>query len=104
MFCLGFSFLRLWYALREDVSRNFYFKRDPCLGGNVCPARTRCATFVLSILSLAPSLSPPGEVPQVDRTRLQTFRTKHIAYENSTTQNVTPTTSNHCEKVLQIVW
>ena len=37
------------------------------------------ATFVLSILSLAPSLSPPREVPQVDRTRPQTFRATHVA-------------------------
>ena len=33
----------------------------------------RCATFVLNILSLAPSLSSPWEVPQVDCTRPQTF-------------------------------
>ena len=35
------------------------------------------ATFVLSILSLAPNLSSPRGVPQVDYTRLQTFRAKH---------------------------
>ena len=58
----------------------------------------RHATFVLSILSLAPGLSSPWEIPQVDRTRPQTsvqgtlYKPK---YENSTTQNVTPTTSNH---------
>jgi hypothetical protein len=45
--------------------------------GNVCLARARRATFVLRILSLAPRLSSPREVPQVDRTRLQTFRAKH---------------------------
>ena len=39
----------------------------------------RRATFVLSILSLAPDLSSPWEVPQVDRTRPQTFRAKHVA-------------------------
>ena len=39
------------------------------LRGNVCLAHARRATFVLSILSLAPSLSSPWEVPQVDRTR-----------------------------------
>ena len=38
-----------------------------------------CVTFVLCILSLAPSLSSPREVPQVDRTRPQTFRAKHVA-------------------------
>ena len=40
---------------------------------------TRRATFVLSILSLAPGLSSPWEVPQVDHTRLQTFRARHLA-------------------------
>ena len=39
----------------------------------------RRATFVLSILSLAQSLSPPREVSQIDRTRLQTFCAKHVA-------------------------
>ena len=43
------------------------------LGGNVCLADARRATFVLSILSLAPSLSPPREVPQVDHSRPQTL-------------------------------
>ena len=47
--------------------------------GNVCPARARCATFVLSILALAPRLSSPREVPQVDRTGPQTFPAKHVA-------------------------
>ena len=42
--------------------------------GNVCPARTRCTTSVLSILALAPSLSSPREVPQVDRNGLPTFK------------------------------
>ena len=46
---------------------------------NVCPARARRATFVLSILSLAPGLSSPWEVPQVDCTRLQTFLARHLA-------------------------
>ena len=36
--------------------------------GNVCPACARRATFVFSILALAPSLSSPAEVPLVDRT------------------------------------
>ena len=39
----------------------------------------RRATFVLSILSLAPGLSSPREIPQVDRTRPQTFRAKQLA-------------------------
>ena len=38
----------------------------------------RCATFVLNILSLAPSLSSPWEVPQVDCTRPQTFFARHL--------------------------
>ena len=38
----------------------------------------RRATFVLSILALAPSLSSPREAPQVDRSGPQTFRAKHM--------------------------
>ena len=49
-----------------------------CLPG-ACLARARRATFVLSILALAPSISPPGELPQIDPTGLQTFPPKHIA-------------------------
>ena len=33
------------------------------------PFRAQHATFVLSILSLAPTLSSPREVPQIERTR-----------------------------------
>ena len=62
-------------------------------GGGVRPAHARRATFVLSILALAPSLSSAREVPQVDRTR--PCKARCPKYENSTTQNVTPTTSNH---------
>ena len=43
------------------------------------PAHARRATFVSSILSLAPNLSTPWEVPQVDSTRPQTSRAKHLA-------------------------
>ena len=80
----------------------------------------RRATFVLGILSPAPSLSSPREVRQVDHTSPSLQGTSHKPkYENSTTQNVTPTTSNHIvinwvqrmgqilrhsKKVLQIVW
>ena len=39
----------------------------------------RRATIVVSILSLAPSLSSPREVPQVDRTGPQTFPAKQVA-------------------------
>ena len=48
-----------------------------CLAG-ARPAHARRATFVLSILSLAPSSSSPREVPQVDRTRPQTFPAPHL--------------------------
>ena len=40
-----------------------------------CPSRY----FFIKYLSLAPNLSPPREVPQVDRTRTQTFCAKHLA-------------------------
>ena len=46
--------------------------RGECLPG-ARPAHARRATFVLSSLFL------PTEVPQVDCTRLQTFRAKHAA-------------------------
>ena len=49
------------------------------LWGNVCPAHARRATFVLRILSLAPGLSSPWEISQVDRTRPQTFSARHVA-------------------------
>ena len=42
------------------------------------PAHARHAPFVLSILSLAPSLSSPWEVPQVDHTRPQTFSARPL--------------------------
>ena len=49
-----------------------------CLPG-ARPAHARHATSVSSILSLAPRLSSPWEVPQVDHTRPQTFSAKHVA-------------------------
>ena len=70
--------------------------------GNVWPVRAPrmpgALPLCLSILSLAPSLSSPREVPQVDRTRPQPSLQGTLykpKYEDSTTQNVTPTTSNH---------
>ena len=48
-----------------------------CLPG-VCPAHAQRATFDFSILALAPNLSSPKEVPQVDRTGPQTFPAKHV--------------------------
>ena len=51
-----------------------------CLPG-AHPAHARRATFLcVKYPTLAPSLSPPREVPQVDRTTPQTFRAKHVAY------------------------
>ena len=43
-----------------------------------CPAHARRTTFVLSILGLAPNISSPREVPQVDRTGPQTCPAKHV--------------------------
>ena len=59
-----------------------------------CPACYLCIKYP----TLAPNLSSPREVPQVDRTGPQPSvqSTLHKPkYENSTTQNVSPTTSNH---------
>ena len=47
--------------------------------GSVCPARTRRATFLLTIPTSAPDLPSHGEAPQVDHIALHTFPTKHIA-------------------------
>ena len=47
--------------------------------GNVCPARARCATFLLTIPTSAPDLPSHGEAPQVDHVALHTFPTKHVA-------------------------
>ena len=49
------------------------------LGGNVCPARTRRATFLLTIPTSAPHLPSNEEAPQVDHVALHTFPTKHVA-------------------------
>ena len=70
------------YALRGGCHKGsvaFHWAPE----GNVCPAHAPAhaprATFVLSILSPAPSLSSPREVPQIDRTRPQTFSARHLA-------------------------
>ena len=47
--------------------------------GNVCPARARRATFLLTIPTSAPDLPSHGEAPQVDHIALHTFPTKHVA-------------------------
>ena len=72
----GIGLLRHARATRLAMHSNMPTKGE-CLPG-ACPAHARRATFVLSILSLAPSLSPPQEVPQVDRTRPQTFPARHV--------------------------
>ena len=43
--------------------------------GNVCPARARRATFLLTIPTSAPDLPSHGEAPQVDHIALHTFPT-----------------------------
>ena len=48
-------------------------------GGDVCPARARRATFLLTIPTSAPDLPSHGEAPQVDHVALHTFPTKHVA-------------------------
>ena len=62
------------------------------LWGNVCPARARRATFLLTIPTLAPDLLSHGEAPQVDHVGLHTFPTKQLHNKaiavNSTTPNV----------------
>ena len=50
--------------------------------GNVCLARARRATFLLTIPTSAPDLSSHGEAPQVDHIALHTFPTKHVAKES----------------------
>ena len=74
-------------------------------------AHAQRATFVLSILSLAPSLSPPRDAPQVDCTRPQTFHAKHVATTSNHTLAIIINwvqrmgqMLRHYEKVLQIVW
>ena len=47
--------------------------------GNVCPARSQRATFLLTIPTSALDLSSHGEAPQVDHVALHTFPTKHVA-------------------------
>ena len=67
-----------WSRLEVQGDNVRYWTLGECLPG-ARPAHAQRATFVLSILSLAPSLFSPREVPQVDRTRPQTFRAKHVA-------------------------
>ena len=49
------------------------------LRGNVCPARARRATFLLTIPTSAPDLPSHGEAPQVDHVALHNFPTNHVA-------------------------
>ena len=48
-------------------------------GGNVCLARARRTTFLLTIPTSTPDLPSHGEAPQVDHVALHTFPTKHVA-------------------------
>ena len=50
-----------------------------CLWGNVCPARARRTTFLLTTPTSAPDLPSHGKAPQVDHVALHTSPTKHIA-------------------------
>ena len=61
---------------RKQLSHKTFPHR---LGGNVCPARARRATFLLTIRTSAPGLPSHGEAPQVDHIALHTFPTKHVA-------------------------
>ena len=58
-------------------SRTAPNSKGECLPGARL-AHARHTTFLLSILSLAPSLSSPWEVPQVARTTPQTFPARHL--------------------------
>ena len=55
----------------------YHARHGPTLWGNVCPARTRRATFLLTIPTSAPDLPSHGEAPQVDHVALHTFPTKY---------------------------
>ena len=69
-------------AVRQGEERGLPVSFDLAklqLLGNVCPARARRATFVLTIPTSAPDLPSHGEAPQVDHIALHTFPTKHVA-------------------------
>ena len=81
---IGGNGLGAWYCDRAHGKHT-----EPPHGasawGNVCLARTRRATFVISILSLAPSISSPREVPQqtaLDRTPSLQSTLHKPKYEN----------------------
>ena len=61
------------------------------LGGNACPARARCATFLLTIPTSAPDLPSHGEAPQVDHVALHTFPTKQLHNKAIYVNSATPT-------------
>ena len=52
------------------------------LRGNVCPARARRATFLLTIPTSALDLPSHGEAPQVDHVGLHTFPTNELSARN----------------------
>ena len=74
---------RNWHTVMQSPSQLGYPLPKTVRGGMFArtrPVHAQRATFVSSILSLAPSLSSPRGVPQVDRTRPQTFPARHLAY------------------------
>ena len=66
----------IWYQIKLGPK---LIRSLRLLWGNVCPARARRATFVLTIPTSAPDLPSHGEAPQVDHIALHTFPTKHVA-------------------------
>ena len=66
------------YLIHRE-QKNYWRMNNSAHGGNVCPARTQRATFLLTILTSALDLPSHGEAPQVDHVALHTFPTKHVA-------------------------
>ena len=75
------SAMVLYAGLSRDISALWGSRRgmNNHHGGNVCPARARRATFLLTIPTSAPDLPSHGEALQVDHVALHTFPTKHVA-------------------------
>ena len=72
--------MSLWgYAYVGSIGQTLTTNVSMTLWGNVCPARARHATFLLTIPTSAPDLRSHGEAPQVDHIALHTFPTKHVA-------------------------
>ena len=69
--------LRILRGFSSHMSRGKY--NFPSNTRGMFARHAQCATFVVSIKALAPSLSSPREDPQVDCTGPQTFPAKHVA-------------------------